>query len=97
MSDPMTFGHYLRTLRTAANLSQRALAERLGVTPAHVAHIEQGARRALAERHWPALVAIGADLDTLRRLAARPEVAALHDEIDRLRAQLAGSALTGVV
>jgi transcriptional regulator with XRE-family HTH domain len=93
----MSFGEYVKSLRTTAHLSQRALAERLGVTPAHVAHIEQGERRALAERHWPTLVELGADLDTLRRLSLRPEVAALHDEIDRLRSQLAGSVLTGVV
>jgi transcriptional regulator with XRE-family HTH domain len=92
----MSFGAYLKSLRESAHLSQRALAERLGVTIAHVGHVETGVRRALAERHWPALVAIGADLDTLRRLAATPTEAALHDEIARLRA-LVGEPATSVV
>ena len=92
----MTFGTYIRTLRQSAHLSQRALAERLGVTVGHVGHVEMGTRRALAERHWPALVELGADLDTLRRLAASPSVAALHDEIARLRSIVGGSA-TSVV
>ena len=57
-----TFGHYLRTLRTTAHLSQRALAERLGVSHAYVAQVETGRRGPLLPSRWGALLAIGADI-----------------------------------
>lgn len=84
----MTFGTYLRTIRLAAHLSQRALAERLGISHVTLGEVERGGARALAARHWPALVAIGADPDELARLG-RPEVDALREENAALRSELA--------
>ena len=85
----MSFGQYVRQLRTSAHLSQRALAERLGIAHVTLGEVERGGARALAPRHWPALVAaIGADADELARLA-RPEVESLREENAALRAELA--------
>ena len=64
----MNFGQYVKSLRTAANLSQRALAERLGLSHVYLGEVERGKRTALLPFRWPALVEIGADPDELSRL-----------------------------
>lgn len=46
----------LRTLRERKGLSQRALAERVGVTPAYITMLERGARK-------------NPTVDTLKRIA----------------------------
>ena len=45
MTDALTFGSVLRQLRTAAALSQEALAERAGLSPRGISDLERGARR----------------------------------------------------
>src|SRR5918993_2381795 len=45
MTDALTFGAVLRQLRTAAALSQEALAERAGLSPRGISDLERGARR----------------------------------------------------
>jgi predicted ATPase/DNA-binding XRE family transcriptional regulator len=60
MSDePTTFGAVLRQLRTAAALSQEALAERAGLSPRGVSDLERGARRT------PHLATVGLLADAL--------------------------------
>src|SRR5687768_13481720 len=43
--DTATFGDVLRQLRTAAALSQEALAERAGLSPRGISDLERGVRR----------------------------------------------------
>ena len=57
--EPTTFGAVLRQLRTAAALSQEALAERAGLSPRGVSDLERGVRRA------PHLATVGMLADAL--------------------------------
>src|SRR3954453_12155795 len=57
--DPSTFGAVLRRFRTAAALSQEALAERAGLSLRGVSDLERGIRRA------PHLATIGMLADAL--------------------------------
>lgn len=84
----MSFGSYVRDLRTAAGLSQRALAGRLGVSHVYLGEVERGKRDHLIRERWPVLVEIGADPKVLEALG-RPEVDRLREEVTVLRERLA--------
>lgn len=81
-----SFGQYIRALRTAAHLSQRALAGRLGVSFPYLCHVEHGERPPLVPARWPVLIEIGADYDMLLSLATAWRVASLEAQIAQLRA-----------
>ena len=81
-----SFGSYVRSLRQSAHLSQRALAERLGVSFPYLCHVEHGERPPLVPARWPVLIEIGADYDILLSLATAWRVASLEAQIAQLRA-----------
>jgi len=86
MTAPANFGLYIKSLRTAANLSQHELARDLGVSHVTLGEVERGKRTTLAPRHWPELVRrIGADFGVLQALATTERVATLQRRIDALQ------------
>lgn len=54
-----TFGANVRRFRTAAGLSQEAVAERMGVDRAHVSSMERGRQNATLLTIWQAAEALG--------------------------------------
>ncbi len=53
------FGDNMRRYRTAAGLSQEAVAERMGVDRAHVSSMERGQQNATLLTLWHAAEALG--------------------------------------
>jgi transcriptional regulator with XRE-family HTH domain len=76
MHQPTTFevdGDAIREERTRAGLSRAELAERVGVTPRYVAHLENGTRRHMRRPPYLALrTALKASDERLRRQPPRP-------------------------
>ncbi len=71
----------LRDARRKAGLTQRDLAETLGLSPQFMNDVELG-RRELPERHYPALPG------PIRHAVVAAAIAELVDKIERLRAIL---------
>jgi transcriptional regulator with XRE-family HTH domain len=62
MQESGTFSGLLRTYRLGANLSQNALARKVGVNPAYVNRLESGERRP-SQRHYVIELAQALSLD----------------------------------
>lgn len=58
--DYKTIGHRIRKYRKSNNLSQEQLAERIGISPTHMSHIETGSTKL----SLPVLVNIAVSLNT---------------------------------
>lgn len=65
----ITFGNYVRQLRSLKKLHAQELAARIGVSAAYVARVELGYRAPFCREHWAALVALGADARVLEVLS----------------------------
>ncbi len=89
-----SFGSYIKSLRTAANLSQRALAERLGVNPSFLCNVEKGKAPPFVPARWGALLAIGADVDELRALSVARQRDMLNARIQALNDSLNADTLS---
>lgn len=86
---PTAFGQYMRECRVKSGKTLRAVAADLGLSHCTIIDVEQGRRPSLPSRHWLGLVSsIGADIDTLRRLAEPVTIRDLRAENARLRARL---------
>lgn len=59
LGGPMTFGMAVEALRTSAELSQVALAKKLGISKAYLCDIEKGRRPATIERAVAIAKALG--------------------------------------
>ena len=56
MPKPTVFGRYIRQKRNDAELSLRAVADKLGVTYVYLGEVERGVRGPMKEERWPDLV-----------------------------------------
>ena len=68
------FGANMRRYRTAAGLSQEAVAERMGIDRAHISSIERGRQNATLLTLWNAAEALGVrPVDLLDETTSTPE------------------------
>ena len=68
------FGANMRRYRTAAGLSQEAVAERMGIDRAHISSIERGRQNATLLTLWNAAEALGVKpADLLDDTTSTPE------------------------
>ena len=68
------FGANMRRYRTAAGLSQEAVAERMGIDRAHISSIERGRQNATLLTLWNAAEALGVrPADLLDDTTSTPE------------------------
>ena len=68
------FGANMRRYRTAAGLSQEAVAERMGIDRAHISSIERGRQNATLLTLWNAAEALGVrPVDLLDETTSAPE------------------------
>jgi transcriptional regulator with XRE-family HTH domain len=77
------FGRVLKQQRIALRLTQRAVAERVGVKPSHIAYLENGSRRPSLELLTRIAKTLGLDEKRLFKLA-HPEAKGLTDGHDKL-------------
>jgi transcriptional regulator with XRE-family HTH domain len=67
---PTPFGQILKLWMTKTGLTQRQLADAVGVTPTMVYMVLSGRRRMLSEPYWPALSkAMDLPIDKIKRAA----------------------------
>ena len=67
------FGANMRRYRTAAGLSQEAVAERMGIDRAHISSIERGRQNATLLTLWNAAEALGVrPVDLLDEMTSAP-------------------------